>query len=188
VRFVPLDVTDLESVRRAAEIVIAATDRLDILINNAGVVLDAGAPPSRLNIARMQAIYDVNVFGAVGVTQAFLPPLRAARAGRIVTMSSGLGSLARQADHNSPFFAFNSLGYISSKTALNAVTLAFAKELADTPIKVNAADPGHTATDLNNHRGERTVEEGAQIALQLAASPDDGPTGGVFNDQGPQPW
>jgi NAD(P)-dependent dehydrogenase (short-subunit alcohol dehydrogenase family) len=187
-RFVRLDVTDFGSVRQAAADIAGATDRLDILVNNAGVALDQGAPPSRLDLDRMKAIYDVNVFGAVRVTQAFLPQLRASPAGRIVMISSGLGSLTLQADRASPFFAFNPLGYNSSKTALNAVTLAFAKELSDTAVKVNAADPGYTATDLNHHRGPRSVEQGAAIAVKLATLQADGPTGGFFNDDGPQPW
>ncbi len=103
-------------------------------------------------------------------------------------VSGGLGSLALISDANHPFYPFNMLAYNSSKSALNAVTVAFAKELRDSPIKVNAADPGYTATDLNRHRGTRSIAQGAEIAVRLALLPDDGPTGGFFNDEGRQPW
>jgi NAD(P)-dependent dehydrogenase (short-subunit alcohol dehydrogenase family) len=145
----PLDVTDDESVHAAATMMAEHTDRLDILINNAGLATDAGALPSQLDLGLMHAMYEVNVFGAVRVTQALLPRLRAAPAGRIVMMSSGLGSLGNQSAPTYEFASYNLLGYNSSKAALNAVTVVFAKELAGTSIKVNAADPGHTATDLN---------------------------------------
>jgi NAD(P)-dependent dehydrogenase (short-subunit alcohol dehydrogenase family) len=187
VHHLPLDVTDDASVHAAAAMVAEHTERLDILVNNAGISLDAGALPSQLDLRRMHAIYDVNVFGAVRVTQAFLPRLLAAPAGRIVMMSSGLGSLGNQSDPTFEFARYNSLGYNSSKAALNAVTVVFAKELAGTSIKVNAADPGRTATDLNQHRGPRSVAQGAAIAVRLATLPPDGPTGGFFNDSGPVP-
>jgi len=103
-------------------------------------------------------------------------------------MSSGLGSLGNQSDPNYEFAGYNLLGYNSSKAALNAVTVVFAKELAGTSIKVNAADPGHTATDLNQHRGARSVAQGAAIAVRLATLPSGGPTGGFFNDSGRVTW
>ena len=188
VRLLPLDVADSANVARAAATLAGETDRLDILVNNAGVARDAGAAPSALAIAAMQATYEVNVFGPVRVTQALLPLLRAAPAARIVMVSGGLGSLALISDANHPFYPFNMLAYNSSKSALNAVAVAFAKELRDSPIKVNAADPGYTATDLNRHRGTRSIAQGAEIAVRLALLPDDGPTGGFFNDEGRQPW
>jgi NAD(P)-dependent dehydrogenase (short-subunit alcohol dehydrogenase family) len=188
VHHLKLDVTDNESVCAAAARVAEHADRLDILVNNAGIAMDAGALPSELDLRRMQAMYEVNVFGAVRVTQAFLPLLRAAPAGRVVMMSSGLGSLGNQSDPTYEFVGYNSLGYNSSKAALNAVTVVFAKELAGTFIKVNAADPGRTATDLNQHRGPRSVAQGAAIAIRLATLPPDGPTGGFFNDSGRVNW
>jgi NAD(P)-dependent dehydrogenase (short-subunit alcohol dehydrogenase family) len=103
-------------------------------------------------------------------------------------MSSGLGSLAQHSDPDWPYAAVNVLAYNSSKTALNAVTVQFAKELRDTPIKVNAADPGYVATDLNQHRGPRTVAQGATAAVRLATLPADGPTGGYFDEDGSVPW
>jgi NAD(P)-dependent dehydrogenase (short-subunit alcohol dehydrogenase family) len=188
VRFLALDVADAASVARAAGTLARAGDRLDALVNNAGIALDRGVAPSALDLALMQATYEVNVFGPVRVTQAVLPLLRGAPAARIVMMSSGLGSLGRTSDPAFPSYPANLLAYNSSKSALNAITVIFAKELRDTPIKVNAADPGYTATDLNGHSGPRSVAQGAEIAVRLATLPDDGPTGGYFNDEGPQPW
>ena len=188
IRFLQLDVADSASVARAAVALAHETDHLDVLVNNAGIALGAGVAPSALDLALMQASYEVNVFGPVRVTQALLPLLRAAPAARIVMMSSGLGSLARTSDPSYSSYLTNLLAYNSSKSALNAVTVIFAKELRESVIKVNAADPGYTATDLNGHRGLRTVAQGAEIAVRLATLRDDGPTGGFFNDEGAQPW
>lgn len=188
VRLLALDVTDDVSVASAAQALGRETDRLDVLVNNAGVARDFRGPPSQEPLAQIKAIYEVNVFGPVRVTQAFLPLLKASASARVVMMSSGLGSIGRLLDPASEIYARNLLGYNSSKTALNAVTVAFAKEFAPLGIKVNAADPGYTATDLNANQGHRTVEQGAEIAVRLATLDDDGPTAGFFNDQGPQPW
>ncbi|RWL80806.1 MAG: SDR family NAD(P)-dependent oxidoreductase [Mesorhizobium sp.] len=195
VEWLALDVASDDSVAAAAKTVAARISSLDVLVNNAGIApgyVEAlgpdgryEGPPSRENIADMQATYDVNVFGPVRVTQAFLPLLLASPAARIVMVSSYLGSLARAAGNSqSP----NVMGYGSSKTALNAVTLAFARELAPHGIMVNAAAPGYTATDLNAHRGGRTVQQAAEIILRLATLEPGGPTGGYFDENGPLPW
>jgi NAD(P)-dependent dehydrogenase (short-subunit alcohol dehydrogenase family) len=105
-----------------------------------------------------------------------------------VNLSSGLGSLARNSDPRWEFAAVKYLAYNSSKTAVNAITVQFAWELRDTPIKVNAADPGYVATDMNRNQGERSVEQGAATPVRLATLPAGGPTGGYFNDEGPVPW
>ena len=139
-------------------------------------------------MATLRRTFETNVFGVVAVTQAMLPMLRKSSAGRIVNLSSGLASLAQNSDPNWAFDSVNLLAYNSSKTALNAVTVQFAKELRDTPIKVNAADPGYTATDMNGHSGTRTVEQGATAAVRLATLPDDGPTGSFFDEDGVVPW
>ena len=117
-----------------------------------------------------------------------LPLLRKSAASRIVSLSSGLGSLTLTSDPGWEFAHLNLLAYNSSKTALNAMTVQFARELRVTPIKVTAADPGYTATDLNNHQGTRSVEQGARVAVRLATLPADGPTGGFFDEDGPLPW
>jgi NAD(P)-dependent dehydrogenase (short-subunit alcohol dehydrogenase family) len=190
IRFLSLDVADDASTASAAKALAEETDHLDVLINNAGIAPEgmASPPPSLTEMAVVKATYEVNLFGPVRVTQAFLPLLRKATAARIVMMSSGLGSLARNSDPDSDFAAINLLAYSTSKTALNAVTVAFAKELRATPIKINAACPGYVATDLNDHSGTRTVDQGAEIALHLATLPPDGPNGGYFNEDGPLPW
>src|SRR5260370_3928847 len=109
-------------------------------------------------------------------------------AGRIVNMSSDLVSLTQTSEPNSPLAAVNLLAYNPSKSAVNAITVQFANELRNTSIKVNAADPGYVATDLNQHQGYRTVEQGAATPVRLATLPDDGPTAGYFNDDGVVPW
>ncbi len=186
-RSVQLDVTSQETNDRAARRIAKEFGRLDILVNNAGIFID-DAPPSGLDMAVLRRTYETNFLGPVAVTRAMLPLLRQSAAGRIVNMSSGLGSLALTSDPGWEFAHLNLLAYNSSKTALNAMTVEFAKELRDTPIKVNAADPGYTTTDMNNHSGTRTVEKGARAAVHLATLPEDGPTGGFFDEDGALPW
>lgn len=182
-----LDVTDDQSVAAAASFLEQSTGRVDILVNNAGIAIDDG-PPSRVSADVLRRTYETNVFGVVRVTQALLPLLRRSDAGRIVNLSSGLGSITLNSDPNGPFASVNYLAYNSSKSALNAITVQFACELRETPIKVNAADPGYVATDMNRHQGVRSVEQGAATPVRLATLPPDGPTGGYFNDDGPIPW
>ena len=184
---VRLDVTDEASIAEAARRIEEEFGGLDVLVNNAAIAQDS-VPPSQLDMATLRRTFETNVFGVVAVTQAMLPMLRKSSAGRIVNLSSGLGSLAQNSDPNWAFDSVNLLAYNSSKTALNAVTVQFAKELRDTPIKVNAADPGYTATDMNGHSGTRTVEQGATAAVRLATLPDDGPTGSFFDEDGVVPW
>ena len=136
----------------------------------------------------LRRTYETNVFGLVRVTQALLPLLRRSDAGRIVNISSGLGSLTLNSDPSSPFASAKYLAYNSSKSAVNAITVQLAWELRDTKVKVNAADPGYVATDMNQHQGVRSVEQGAATPVRLATLPQDGPTGGYFNDEGPVPW
>ncbi|MDB6068484.1 MAG: hypothetical protein JWR26_4692 [Pedosphaera sp.] len=189
-RPVRLDVTGSESIAAAArQIGQDFEGRLDVLVNNAGIALDTSAP-SQSDLKAIRATYETNVFGVFAVTQAMLPLLKRAPAARIVNMSSGLGSLAQNSDPNYDYSKVRLLAYNSSKAALNMQTVLLAAELKEegTSIKVNAADPGYTATDLNDNRGTRTVEQGARIAVRLATLSADGPTGGFFNDQGRVPW
>nr|WP_321983248.1 SDR family oxidoreductase [uncultured Lichenicoccus sp.] len=182
-----IDVSDDASVAAAAAALAKETSRLDALVNNAGISTGWG-PPSEDTIASVHAIYEVNVFGAIRTTHAFLPVLKASKAPRIVMISSSLGSLAWASDFAAPMAHVNLLGYNSSKSALNAITVAFAKELGPLGFKVNAGCPGYTATDLNQHQGYRTPEQGAAIGVHLATLPDDGPNGGFFNDDGVVAW
>ncbi len=184
VEFMPLDVTDSESVNAAAAEIERRYGRLDILVNNAGIAIDWVAP-SELDTQTLQKTYETNVFGVFRVTRAMLPLLKKSKAGRIVNVSSHLGSLTLAAGSDGASWL---LAYGSSKTALNAITLAFAKELKSSGIKVNAANPGYTATDMNENRGVKKVEQGAATPVRLALLPDDGPTGGSFSDEGAVPW
>ena len=186
-RPLPLDVTDDASVSAAAALLEQSEGRLDILVNNAGIAIDDG-PPSRVSLDAVRRTYETNVFGVIRTTQALLPLLRRSDAGRIVNLSSGLGSLTRNSDPTWDYASVKFLAYNSSKTAVNAITVQFAYELRTTPIKVNAADPGYVATDMNRNQGVRSVEQGAATPVRLALLPADGPTGGYFNDDGPLPW
>ncbi|NUT32374.1 MAG: SDR family oxidoreductase [Hamadaea sp.] len=194
---IQLDVTDPRSVAAAAKQIETEHGRLDILVNNAGIAradadeqaLDPAAwAPSGQTLDSIRAVFDVNVFGVIAVTNALLPLLRRSDAGRIVNVSSEVGSLALTLDRSSPYWSLISLGYPASKTAVNMVTAQYAKELWDTPITVNAVCPGYTATDLNGHSGFKTPAEGARIAVRLATTGEGGPTGGFFNEAGPLPW
>ena len=185
---ITLDVTDEASISAAAVKVESDYGRLDVLVNNAGIALDGGGPASALDVDTLRRTYETNVFGVFAVTQAFLPLLRKSEAGRIVNLSSGLGSLAQNSDPTWQYAGVKAAAYNSSKAALNMITVIFAAELKDIAIKVNAADPGYTATDLNQHSGPRTVAQGATAAVRLATLPADGPTGGYFDEDGVVPW
>lgn len=188
VEFIQIEVTSQPSVDQAAAEVQRRYGRLDILVNNAGIALD-WVPASESTVEALQKTFETNVFGVFRVTKAMLPLLKKSKHGRIVNLSSGLGSLTRAADPNSALTIQNILlAYCASKAALNMITVQFANELKSAGIKVNSANPGYTATDMNQHRGVRTVEQGAATPVRLALLPDDGPTAGVFSDDGPEPW
>jgi NAD(P)-dependent dehydrogenase (short-subunit alcohol dehydrogenase family) len=197
VSFVRVDVTSPDVVAAAAQAIEDEYGRLDVLVNNAGIsrpdgvriVMDPSTwAPSGADVDAMRAVFDVNVFGIVTVTNAMLPLLRRADAARIVNVTSEVGSFALTLDQSSPYWGMISLAYPVSKTAANMVTVEYAKELWDTPIKVNAVCPGYTATDLNNHSGFKTPTEGSRIAVRMAQLDADGPTGGFFNEAGPLAW
>jgi NAD(P)-dependent dehydrogenase (short-subunit alcohol dehydrogenase family) len=184
-QWVRLDVTDPATIEAAAKQIDAEYGRLDVLVNNAGIASEWGVAPTEVPVQKLRETYETNVFAVVGVTNAVLPLLRRSAAGRIVNMSSTLGSLTRAgAVSEAPVI----MGYNSSKTALNALTVQYASALRDTPIKVNAGCPGYCATDLNGHAGHRSAAQGAAIAVRLATLPADGPSGGFFEDDGPVPW
>ena len=197
-RAIQLDVTNQASISAAAERIRKEFGRLDVLVNNAGIS-HTGKPgktvaemvklmrPSVASLDEVRAIFETNVFGVVAVTQAMLPLLREAPAARIVNVSSSTGSLAYNSDPANPRRAMFG-AYSWSKTALNAVTIAFASELEAAGIKVNAACPGFTATDLNNYEGTRTVEQGAREPVRLALLDANGPTGTLSDDNGRVPW
>ena len=190
-RAVPLDVTDPADVAAVARrIEHDFGGRLDVLVNNAGVSLDGYAAPSRTDLSKFKATYETNVFGPLVVTKTLLPLLKRAPAGRVVNMSSSLGSLSLNANPPAPSAAVRLVSYNSSKAALNMQTVLFAAELAaeGSPVKVNSACPGYVATDLTNQQGTRTVAQGAREAVRLATLPADGPTGRFFDEDGPVAW
>jgi NAD(P)-dependent dehydrogenase (short-subunit alcohol dehydrogenase family) len=186
---VPLDVTDDASVAAAAGLIEERAGRLDVLVNNAGVTGGRPQEPTAVTPAVVRAVVETNVIGVIRVTNAMLPLLRRSASPRIVNVSSTVGSLTRQAGAAAELAASPISGaYAPSKTFLNAVTIQYAKELRDTNILINAGCPGYCATDLNGFRGVRTPEQGAAIAIRLATLPDDGPSGGFFEDAGVVPW
>ena len=182
---VELDVTSEESVRAAAGQVEQRYGRLDVLVNNAGVV-GSRAEVLETGPDELLACYATNVFGPVRVTRAFVPLLRRSAHPRVVMVSSGLGSFAVTTDASRIESRIVALGYPSSKSALNMITTQYAKALPE--FRVNVVDPGYTATDLNGHSGPQTVEQGTDAIVELATIGPDGPTGGYFDRTGPLAW
>lgn len=156
-----------------------------------GMTVLAGARDperGRRAVAALRDTYEVNVFGVVAVTNAMLPLLRQSPAARVVNLSSPLGSLALHADPASQIADVRLLAYNSAKAALNAITLMYANQLRGTGILVNAVNPGYVATDLNQHQGTLTVQQGAIVPVQAATLAGDGPTGAFLGADGPLPW
>ncbi|MEH0927712.1 SDR family oxidoreductase [Micromonospora sp. CPCC 205558] len=186
---VPLDVTDDRSVAAAADLIAERAGRLDALVNNAGITGGRPQQPSSVDPAVIRTVVETNVIGVIRVTNAMLPLLGRSASPRIVNMSSSVGSLARQSGPGGETTTGPvAVAYAPSKSFLNAVTLQYVRELADTNILINCACPGFVATDLNGFRGVRTPQQGAAIAIRLATLPDGGPTGGFFEDAGVVPW
>ncbi|HVW43175.1 MAG TPA: SDR family oxidoreductase [Amycolatopsis sp.] len=184
---VPLDVTDDASVTAAAQLIERLAGGLDVLVNNAGITGGRPPEPTKVTPATMRTVVETNVVGVLRVTNTMLPLLRRSASPRIVNMSSSVGSLTRQATPGADTGPISG-AYSPSKTFLNALTVQYAKELRDTNILINVGCPGYVATDLNGFRGFRTPEQGAAIAIRLATLPDDGPSGGFFEDAGTVPW
>jgi NAD(P)-dependent dehydrogenase (short-subunit alcohol dehydrogenase family) len=183
---VPLDVTEDASVAAAAA-QLEEQGGLDVLGNDAGITGGMPQEPTKVSAKQVLEVVDTNVVGVIRVTNAMLPMLRRAASPRVVNVSSTVGSLTlqtAQAEALGPISA----AYSPTKSYLNAVTIQYAKELADTGVLVNAGCPGHVATDLNGHQGTRTPEQGAAIFLELATLPDDGPSGTFSDDTGIRPW
>lgn len=187
--FVMLDVNDPSSVDRAAENLNKLPGGLDILVNNAGIMSTEDGVPSATNLDVVRKTFETNFFWALYVTQKMLPLIKKARTGRIVNMSSGLGSLALNQDDSWAFADNKLIGYNASKAALNMMTIQLAWELRDTNIKVNSANPNYTNTELlPDTTGGRPVEDAAREPVRLALLPENGPTGGFFEDSTPLPW
>jgi len=183
-----IDVTHEPSVDRAAEFIDQEYERLDVLVNNAGVMENPSLTASTTPHDILRDVFETNFFGAISVTQAMLPLLRKSEAGRIVNISSSLGSLTMAADPASPYVDNKVFDYDASKAALNSFTIHLAYELRGTPIKVNSACPGWIKTDLGGANAPGTVETGADTPIWLATLPANGPSGGFFNSRQTVPW
>lgn len=190
---IQIDIADLNSVVEAKNKIEKHSGHLDVLINNAGI---SGALPqhaSNADINDIRKTFDTNYFGTINVIQTFLALLKKSDSPRIVNVTSGLSSLTLQSDPGWEFYAYKGASYGPSKTALNAYTIALAYELKDTPFKVNAVDPGLTATDFNQHKGRGKVEDAASFVARYALLDGEGATGKFFSkdikEEGNQsPW
>ncbi|MCQ4213988.1 SDR family NAD(P)-dependent oxidoreductase [Streptomyces longispororuber] len=188
-RHVLIDITDEASVTAAARR-IEADGGLDVLVNNAGIEGRTEGNgivlPADETVDTLRPLFETNVFGTLRVTHAFLPLLHRSAAPVVVNVASGLASLTALADPTSPGHGYPGIAYPASKTAVNALTVQYAKAFPD--IRINAVEPGFTKTDLNGNTGVQTVEEGAEIIVRMAQIGPDGPTGGFFDASGPLPW
>ena len=185
------DVDKFDDHKKVYEFIDKTYGKLDILINNAGIMLEnahGANQTSKISQEVLKKTFDSNFFNLVALTQVLLPLIRKASTGRIVNLSSVLGSLTLHSDPNSDTYGFKSLAYDSSKAALNAFTIHLAHELKGTKIKVNSAHPGWVKTDMGGSEAPMEIEEGAQTSVRLALLPDDGPTGGFFHMEDPLPW
>lgn len=188
-RLVALDVTDDDSVSAAAHL-IDEMGGIDVLVNNAGVegrgennsIVGADV----VTAAMVREVFDTNVFGLVRVTHAFLPLLQRSPTPVVVNVSSSLGSLTLAESPDSPTYFYPGVAYPASKSAVNMITVQFAKQFPG--MRINAVEPGYTDTDLNGHTGTQTVEVGARIIVEMAQTAPDGPTGGYFSAHGPVLW
>lgn len=185
VRFVKLEVTDAADRRAVAAHIANEFGRLDALVNNAGVLPDRGTQPSTVPVDVLRQTFETNFFAVVALTQELLPLIRKSSAGRIVNLSSQLGSLTLN-ENADPDWRL--AGYNASKAAVNMFTVLLAAELAGTPVKVNAAHPGWVKTDMGTDAAPMDVTAGARTSVRLATLPADGPTGGFFHNDDRLPW
>jgi NAD(P)-dependent dehydrogenase (short-subunit alcohol dehydrogenase family) len=188
-----LDVTDDASVRAAAEHVESRFHRLDVLVNNAGILPEAtqAQPAEAIDVAMFRQTFGTNLIGAVTVLEAFLPLLRRSEAGRIVNVTTTMASLSDQTNPESPYYTTVVPAYQASKAALNNVTIALAKALVETSIKVTSVCPGFVQTDLtpvNRTQAPLTAEEAAEVVHRAATLPDDAPSGTFVDAAGTVPW
>lgn len=188
-----IDTSNVESVKAARATLGTKTKTLDVLINNAGVLGDAVQTPLEADLNGFKEVFDTNFFGVIAVTQAFIDLLKQSAAPRIVNVTSGLGSLTLHSDPSWKYYAVKPVVYVTSKAALNGYTIMLAHSLQGTAFKVNAVDPGYTATEFNNYSGPGTVPDAAARVVKAATFGADGPTGQFFSDDtapetGISPW
>ena len=190
---IAIDVDDLSSIQSAREALGQKTEVLDVLINNAGIPGSFPQTAEAASVGVVRQVFETNFFGVIEVTQAFLDLLKKSSEPRIVNVTSGLGSLTLHSDPGWKYYAVKPVAYIASKAALNAYTIVLSSELRGSGFKINAVDPGYTATDFNNHSGPGTVEDAAARVVRAAMLDADGPTGQFFSDDnvpesGISPW
>ena len=193
IKAIEIDVTKPLSIEAARKIIDNEQGKLDILINNAGISGEFPQNASTASIADIQHVFDTNFFGVISVTQAFLELLKKSDTPRISNITSGLGSLTLHSDPSWKYYNFKATSYVTSKAALNAYTITLAYELKDLSFKVNAIDPGYTATDFNHHNGPGTVESAATFIIKYTVTADNAPTGMFYSndiedESGISPW
>ncbi|UKT64480.1 SDR family oxidoreductase [Pedobacter mucosus] len=182
IKAIEIDVTNVYSIVAAKNIVENEQGKLDILINNAGISGPFPQKATDTSIKNIQDVFDTNFFGVISVTQAFLDLLKKSENPRISNITSGLGSLTLHSDPSWKYYEVKSAAYGTSKAALNAYTIVLAYELRDLPFKVNAIDPGYTATDFNHHNGPGTIESAATFIVKHTLTENDAPTGQFFSN------
>lgn len=193
IKAIQIDVTKPDTILAAKNIVESEKGKLDILINNAGISGEFPQSALDTSIKDIQNVFDTNFFGVISVTQAFLELLKKSETPRISNITSGLGSLTLHSDPAWKYYNFKAASYVTSKAALNAYTIALAYELRDLPFKVNAIDPGYTATDFNHHSGPGSVESAAAFIIKHTFTDENAPTGQFFSNDiedatGISPW
>jgi NAD(P)-dependent dehydrogenase (short-subunit alcohol dehydrogenase family) len=188
-----IDVNDKASIAAARETLGSKIQSLDVLVNNAGILGDLPQKSAEIDARIYRQVFETNFFGVIEVTHAFIDLLKKAPQPRIVNVTSGLGSITLHSDPSWKYYNYKGAGYVSSKAALNAYTVLLAHDLRDAAFKVNAVDPGYTATDFNKHSGPGTVQDAAARVVRAATLAPDGPTGQFFSDDnnpqtGISPW
>ncbi|MFB9080436.1 SDR family NAD(P)-dependent oxidoreductase [Flavobacterium procerum] len=182
IKAIQIDVTNAESILAAKNTIEQEQGKLDVLINNAGIL---GALPQEASIASLNGIretFETNFFGVINVTQTFMDLLKKSENPRISNITSGLGSLTLHSDPSWKYYAIKGVSYVASKAALNAFTITLAYELRDLPFKINAIDPGYTATDFNHFSGPGSVESAANFIVKHTITDKNGPTGKFFSN------
>lgn len=190
---IEIDVTDPASISAAKNLIEKDQGKLDMLINNAGILGTNPQTAAETSVKDIQHVFDTNFFGVISVTQAFLELLKKSESPRISNITSGLGSLTLHSDPTWKYYDVKTAGYGTSKAALNAYTIVLAYELKDLPFKVNAIDPGYTATDFNHHSGPGSVESAASFIVKHTLTDDNAPTGQFYSNDiedeiGISPW
>lgn len=193
IKAIEIDVSKPDTIQVAKNSIKKEQGKLDILINNAGI--SGEFPQSALNapIESIQSVFDINFYGVINITQAFIELLKKSESPRITNITSGLGSLTLHSDPNWKYYNFKATSYVTSKAALNAYSIILAYDLKDLGFKVNVIDPGYTATDFNHHNGPGTVESAASFIIKHTLTDENGPTGKFFSNDiedetGISPW